>query len=723
MTTDRKSTSPLLPRWFVATAAGSVAVILASIIVLLIGVTTARADPQALQALQLAAQARSGNLTNLNAPIQPQNQYALVSTLTKIATMQAYATSQSGYTSPAQLRIFMTGDSTTQMHNAFIACELRRRYGDAGFIGAAINNAVTCGGSSPTVNSTSGTVTVVTGDYTRTPEGEYTNYASGACQVYGANGGYMVANLLAIEYVQEPGAGSLVISTNNNGAGFVQQATVSAAGTLSGQVWSMDMGSAAPYTIQVCASGGAVKVYQPGFVNTKINGVVLEMHGRGGLRIPDYTSTPSAITANWDAFENPDLVMFKMDTNGQSGTYPSCTWTSTDGTISGPFSQFWTLFATRFVGSAPLRDVVIDGGYATDDLCILPQNEVQRSWAQANKKRYFDGFNATGSLANEITLGWLTSGDHAHHTAVGQVAQAEIMMQDLGLNSLWTGALNNNTSNSSSTTSTLTIVADPTKVISALNPALAKWTYNSSDASLTLNRAYRIFDSSSVEFAHLEDANTSANFMPFFHLGAAANTGVCGNTTTVIASTGAGCSANARVNALTYQIGASTTNSASGNVGLNPGSGGLQVVNAVGAVTYKLGSGLNGGDLIASRFCQDATGGRTLTYDNTQYGGAIGASLTASICTLQQWVYTGSKIRSMSLPVDDNGGTYATTMRLTAQTFSTLTGQVTCNSGNEGTIAAITDSTTATWGATITGGGSNHVEGRCNGTNWTVVGA
>jgi hypothetical protein len=45
----------------------------------------------------------------------------------------------------------------------------------------------------------------------------------------------------------------------------------------------------------------------------------------------------------------------------------------------------------------------------------------------------------------------------------------------------------------------------------------------------------------------------------------------------------------------------------------------------------------------------------------------------------------------------------------------------TCNSANEGLQAAVTDSTTATWGATITGSGSNHVLAYCNGTNWTVM--
>lgn len=51
-------------------------------------------------------------------------------------------------------------------------------------------------------------------------------------------------------------------------------------------------------------------------------------------------------------------------------------------------------------------------------------------------------------------------------------------------------------------------------------------------------------------------------------------------------------------------------------------------------------------------------------------------------------------------------------------TFSTLTA---CASGLEGGLAPLSDSTTATPGATITGGGTAHVLAYCNGTNWTVA--
>jgi hypothetical protein len=50
--------------------------------------------------------------------------------------------------------------------------------------------------------------------------------------------------------------------------------------------------------------------------------------------------------------------------------------------------------------------------------------------------------------------------------------------------------------------------------------------------------------------------------------------------------------------------------------------------------------------------------------------------------------------------------------------FASLTA---CISGAEGLHHAVTDSSTNTWGATITGGGANHVEAYCNGSNWTVV--
>jgi len=43
--------------------------------------------------------------------------------------------------------------------------------------------------------------------------------------------------------------------------------------------------------------------------------------------------------------------------------------------------------------------------------------------------------------------------------------------------------------------------------------------------------------------------------------------------------------------------------------------------------------------------------------------------------------------------------------------------------GKEGTLAAISDSSSTLGGAVITGGGTNHVAAYCDGTNWTVTGS
>ena len=55
----------------------------------------------------------------------------------------------------------------------------------------------------------------------------------------------------------------------------------------------------------------------------------------------------------------------------------------------------------------------------------------------------------------------------------------------------------------------------------------------------------------------------------------------------------------------------------------------------------------------------------------------------------------------------------------TAVAFSEL---IACTATNEGSIARVTDSSTVTWGATITGGSTNHVLAYCDGSSWTVAG-
>lgn len=75
-----------------------------------------------------------------------------------------------------------------------------------------------------------------------------------------------------------------------------------------------------------------------------------------------------------------------------------------------------------------------------------------------------------------------------------------------------------------------------------------------------------------------------------------------------------------------------------------------------------------------------------------------------------------NSVRVPSLYVANNGAGVG--VQVKPETFSYLP---TCASLSKGTIAVVTDSATNTWGATITGGGSDTVLGFCDGTSWTVM--
>ena len=106
---------------------------------------------------------------------------------------------------------------------------------------------------------------------------------------------------------------------------------------------------------------------------------------------------------------------------------------------------------------------------------------------------------------------------------------------------------------------------------------------------------------------------------------------------------------------------------------------------------------------------------------------SLGIGITLSNCTSCSAIgnnVTNSTNNTMAMGMAStpeitffNDGTNRNFRRVPV-TFSVLPA---CASGTEGSIAAITDSTTATHGNTITGGSTNHVLGYCNATNWVVA--
>jgi Right handed beta helix region len=73
---------------------------------------------------------------------------------------------------------------------------------------------------------------------------------------------------------------------------------------------------------------------------------------------------------------------------------------------------------------------------------------------------------------------------------------------------------------------------------------------------------------------------------------------------------------------------------------------------------------------------------------------------------------------TISEPLVVNTGGSVNSTQIGTNLFSALPA---CAGGTEGTMAPVTDSTTNTWGATITGSGADHVLAYCDGTAWTVA--
>jgi hypothetical protein len=102
------------------------------------------------------------------------------------------------------------------------------------------------------------------------------------------------------------------------------------------------------------------------------------------------------------------------------------------------------------------------------------------------------------------------------------------------------------------------------------------------------------------------------------------------------------------------------------------------------------------------------TGVLYLTSPNTAAGGFMGIT-TGGSYTLAP---TGGTL---------SNGTATCSGSLHAFTSATLGISPACSASTEGSFSAFVDSTVSTGGAVISGGGSNHVLGYCNGTNWIVA--
>ncbi len=160
-------------------------------------------------------------------------------------------------------------------------------------------------------------------------------------------------------------------------------------------------------------------------------------------------------------------------------------------------------------------------------------------------------------------------------------------------------------------------------------------------------------------------------------------------------------------------------------IGADAGKGGDLFQRAgIGGAVLSAGQTANGGDggdaslLAGDGGAAPGSGGVTNNGGDggnlTLGSGAGGTGSTANGATGTVTLKAGA---TTALTLSTTTATFGVVARLTPVAFASLPTGVT------GMLACINNSTTATWGATIAGGGANTVIGFFNGTNWTVMGA
>jgi hypothetical protein len=120
---------------------------------------------------------------------------------------------------------------------------------------------------------------------------------------------------------------------------------------------------------------------------------------------------------------------------------------------------------------------------------------------------------------------------------------------------------------------------------------------------------------------------------------------------------------------------------------------------------------------------QSAAGANSLTWSSTPSSG-LGAGMGVGIFAFSPggaWPSTGPPTFRSLYATDIPTTLWLTDLDILPTLFLYLPACTSGSLGTEGTIRSVTDSTTATQGAIITGGGTNHVQAYCNGTNWVVT--
>jgi hypothetical protein len=153
------------------------------------------------------------------------------------------------------------------------------------------------------------------------------------------------------------------------------------------------------------------------------------------------------------------------------------------------------------------------------------------------------------------------------------------------------------------------------------------------------------------------------------------------------------------------------------------GAGSNQINFGLGIGGYsKVRNGIaffSGGPIAAS--IRDYSSSISVLYDTGAHSNGIALSGTYSANAISSPGFTVGGTGALSAASITTGGQVtALYQKLTPVTYATVQGQRPCNSTNQGNMAFVTDSNTATFNAAVAGGGTNAMAVVCNGTAYVV---
>lgn len=130
-----------------------------------------------------------------------------------------------------------------------------------------------------------------------------------------------------------------------------------------------------------------------------------------------------------------------------------------------------------------------------------------------------------------------------------------------------------------------------------------------------------------------------------------------------------------------------------------------------------------------------ASGGFTTSGDTSIYYYSTYARLMSASTFQIQWrdgaTWYGGSIdsgisRNTAGVIESNNGSATVLRDFLARQYKNTPVAVaslqTCNAGNKGSLASVSDALAPAWGATVANGGAAYAQVTCNGTNWTVTG-